>query len=318
MVAEAVFLRERHDNKKTAVAAIAGGEVHQLSSGLAGVKSGLNAAATNDVVHFKTDGKYTFIKPTGWVGLKGQEVFWDHSANNVTYQALSDKDFFLGVLVEDCATGDTSCVVDLNVHAEYIIDLNRSAFNHIPVLTAGTPISRMVGGTLRSEFSLTAEAQKLDLASVRTFPIGSNWILEAVVNVVTNADADVGDLNVGVANATHASDADAITESCFFHWDMGADLNLDAESDDGTTEVNATDTTIDWAVGTPVHLMIDGRTPSDIQMYVNGALVLGSTTFTLNAGTGPLKALFHLEKSANDSPGVVELHKLTVRIAEQD
>jgi hypothetical protein len=170
---------------------------------------------------------------------------------------------------------------------------------------------------MEAGFSATAEAQKLDWLSKRSFTIASNWILEAVIDVVTNADADVGDLNIGVANGTHASDCDSITESCFFHFDMGADLNLDAESDDGTTEVAATDTTVDWAVGTPIHLVIDGRDPTDIQMYVNGVLVLGSTTFTLTAATGPLKALFHLEKSANDSPGIVQLDMLRVRTAEQ-
>ncbi len=39
--------------------------------------------------------------------------------------------------------------------------------------------------------------------------------------------------------------------------------------------------------------------------YINGALVLSGTTFTLEDGTGPLKLLIHSEKSSNDSPGVV-------------
>jgi hypothetical protein len=64
-------------------------------------------------------------------------------------------------------------------------------------------------------------------------------------------------------------------------------------------------------------VVIDGRDESDIQIYINGVLVLGGTTLTLSAATGPLKALFHLEKTANDSPGVVQLDQLKVRIAEQ-
>lgn len=307
--------------KKTAAAAIASGEVHCLPNGLAGVKLGLNAAATGDSVGFETNGQVTVIKATGWVGIDGQEVFWDKSANNLTYKPANDEDFFVGTLVGDAATGDTSAVVNLNKRPCYIIDLHggpgdAGAFDHVPVLTSGAPVLAMVGGTARAAFSATAEAQKLDLLSKRSFPVDSNWVLEAMLEISTNADADVGDLNIGVANGTHASDADAITESNFFHFDMGADLNIDAESDDGTTEVNATDTTVDWAVGTPLHLMIDGRDHTDIQMYVNGVLVLSGTTFTLAAASGPLKALFHLEKSSNDSPGVVELDRLTVRISD--
>ncbi len=176
----------------------------------------------------------------------------------------------------------------------------------------------MVGGSLLAQFSETAEAQKLDLLSERSWPVSANWVLEAVVRVVTNCDADVGDLNVGVASDTHASDFDAIAEFAAFHWDLGADLNLDAQSDDGTTDVAITDTTVDWAVGTAVHLMIDGRTHTDLQMYVNGVLVLDATAFTLSAATGPLRAIFHLEKSSDNSPGIVELQRLRVRLAEQN
>jgi hypothetical protein len=215
------------------------------------------------------------------------------------------------------ASATTTCVVNLNVKPHYEVDFLRDGGDTAIILTAGTPYIYSRGASMEAGFSLTAEAQKLDWLSKRSFTIASNWILEAVIDVVTNADADVGDLNIGVANGTHASDCDSITESCFFHFDMGADLNLDAESDDGTTEVAATDTTVNWAVGTPIHLVIDGRDPTDIQMYVNGVLVLGSTTFTLTAATGPLKALFHLEKSANDSPGIVQLDMLRVRTAEQ-
>ena len=98
---------------------------------------------------------------------------------------------------------------------------------------------------------------------------------------------------------------------------MGADLNIDAESDDGTTEVAATDTTVDFAVGTPVFLQIDGRNPASLKFYVNGVRVLESTTFNISAATGPLKALFHLEKSSNDSPGNVQLDVLRVRTGQQ-
>ncbi len=317
-MADAITLRGRHERRLVAAAAVAGGEVYQLPDGRAGVHSALNAASANDTVNFVTEGQFTVTKTTSQVWIDGAPIWWDHSANSATcVPPLTDKDFYLGTAGADAASADTTGTVNLNVKPTYIYDVHEDGGDTAVVLTAGSPYLYSRGGSIEAGFSAIAEAQKLDILSKRSFPLGSNWILEAVIDVVTNADADVGDLNVGVANATHASDADSITESAFFHFDMGADLNLDAESDDGTTEVAATDTTIDWVVGTPIHLVIDGRDPSSLKYYVNGARVLSGTTFDISAATGPLKALFHLEKSSNDSPGVVQLDMMRVRITEQ-
>jgi len=316
-MSEAILKDLRHERLLVAAAAVLCGDVWQLPDGRAGVRQGLNAIAANESAAFATEGQFLVPKTASMAFLDGQRVYWDHSANKAHNRALSDRDFFLGTIVGDAAAADTTCVVNLNVSGRPIIDLHDGPFAHVPVLTAGTPILHQVGGTARAAFSLTAEAQKLDLLSVRSFPFDAPWILEALAEVATNADADVADLSIGVANGTHASDADAITESAFFHFDLGADLNIDAESDDGTTEVNATDTTVDFAVGTPVLLQIDGRDPANLKYYINGVRVLSATTFDISAATGPLKALFHLEKSANDSPGVVLLHDLAVRLMEQ-
>jgi predicted RecA/RadA family phage recombinase len=302
----------------TADAAITGGEVVQLRDGLAAVipvdvVSGEKGGA-------QCEGIYRVAKTTSQVWLDGTEIWWDHSANKATCVpplVAGDRDFFLGSAVGDAASAATEGYVNLNAKPAYEIELQRSGGDTAVVLTAGTPYIYSRGGSLDAAFSLTAEAQKLDWLSKRSFVLGSNWILDAVVEVVANADADVADLSVGVANATHASDADSITESAFFHFDMGANLNIYAESDDGTNETAATDTTVDWAVGTPVLLQIDGRDPSSLKYYVNGVQVLAATTFNISAATGPLKALFHLEKSSNDSPGNVQLDILRVRTGQQ-
>lgn len=319
-MADATLIRGEHDRRVTLAAAANPGEIYQLPDGRAAYKQGQNAAASGDVASFKTDGQVTVTKTASQVWIDGAPIWWDHSANAATcVPPLSDRDFFLGVAVGDAASADETGSVNLNVEPQYVIDLHRDAGATAVVLTAGTPTIFSRGGGLVASFSETAEAQKLDWLSKRSFPLGSNWVLEAVVEVVTNADADVADLSIGVANATHASDADSITESAFFHFDMGADLNIDAESDDGTTEVAATDTTIDFAVGTPVHLVLDGRDPSNVKYYVNGAEVLSATANLGNiaAATGPLKALFHFEKSSNDSPGVVRLDHFAVRLMQQ-
>jgi predicted RecA/RadA family phage recombinase len=323
MVAEATFLRESNEYRDTAGAAIAAGEVQQMNNGRAAVKTGLGAAASGDEVGFTDEGVHTVIKTATQVWIDGAPIWWDHSANAATCVpplVAGDRDFYLGCAVGDVASAATSGKVDLNKQPSYIIDMQRDGGDTAVVLTAGTPYIYSRGGTLEAAFSATAEAQKLDWLSKRSFALGSNWVLEAVVEIVTTADADVADLSIGVANATHASDPDSITESAFFHFDLGADLNIDAESDDGTTEVAATDTTIDFAAGTPVHLVLDGRDPSNVKYYINGVEVLAATADLGNiaAATGPLKALFHLEKSANDSPGVVQLDMLRVRTSERD
>lgn len=320
-MADSSYIRSETDYRLTVEAAVSVGEVWQLANGLAAAYTEANAAASGDTgKRWTTTGQYTVPKAASVVVLDGADLWWDHSANAATPVpplVAGDRDFFLGSAVGDAAAADESCAVNLNVRSIPVIDYHRDGGDTAIVLTAGTPYLVQRGGTLEAGFSATAEAQKLDWLSKRSFALGSNWILDAVVEIQTNADADVADLNIGVANGTHASDFDSVTERVSFHFDMGADLNLDAQSTDGSTTVSATDTTVDWAVGTPLFLTIDGRDPADVQMYVNGVLVLSATVFDISAATGPLKAIFHLEKSSNDSPGVVQLDMLRVRTMQQ-
>ena len=326
-MADALYVRGRHERRNTAAAAVAAGEVHQLADGRAAVYTGLAAAATNDRINLKTDGVYTVTKTTSVVFTDGQPVYWDHSANSATYAPASDRDFFLGSAVDDAASADTTMVVNLNVWPSYKIDLlrGRNEDESLTVVvktvvgstTVEVPDLKMRPGAAVMIFGATAEAQKVDILSQQGFAVASNWIVEGGFNVIDDGDATAIDFNIGVANATHASDADSITESCFLHLD-GNTLDLFAESDDGTTEVAATDTTTNIALGTPVHFVIDGRDPADIQIYVNGVLQLAATTFVLSAATGPLKLLAHLEKTADDTTADYRVNYLRVRTMEQD
>lgn len=320
MTVEAAFYQNGETLDYTAVAACSAGQVVEVSDGRAGVVVTDLAAA--EVGAARVCGVFEVIKTASQVWLDGAPIWWDHSADAATCippLVAADKDFYIGTAQGDVVAATTLGKVRLNVQPSYLIDMHRDGGDTAVVLTSGTPYIYNRGGSLEAGFSATAEAQKLDWLSKRSFALGSKWILEAVFEVVTNADADVADLSIGVANATHASDADSITESAFFHLDMGGSLNILAESDDGTTEVAATDTTVDFAVGTPVHVAIDGRDPTDCLFYVNGVEVLNATANLgdIQLATGPLKALFHLEKSSNDSPGVVQLDQLTVRIANE-
>src|SRR5688572_19075316 len=115
---DASYIRDRHDYRLTAVAAIASGDVWQLPDGLAAVFDSLNAAAVNDRAKFSTSGQYTFVKAAGQVFLPGQELYWDHSAGaavGVPPLTTGDRDFFIGSCVGGAASADTTAAVNLNV-----------------------------------------------------------------------------------------------------------------------------------------------------------------------------------------------------------
>lgn len=324
---DAIRVRGKHERRNTAAAAVATGEVHQLADGRAAVYTGLDAAATNDRINLCTEGQFTVTKTASVVITDGQPVYWDHSANSATYAPASDRDFFLGTAVDDAASADTTLVVNLNVWPQYKIDIMRGRTEDetlsvivktvVGSTTVEVPHLEMRPGAAVMILGGTAEAQKVDILSQQGWAVGSNWIVEGGFNIVDDGGATAIDFNVGVANATHASDADSIAESCFLHLD-GNTLDLFAESDDGTTEVAATDTTTNIVLGTPVHFVIDGRDPADIQIYVNGVLQLTSTVFVLTAATGPLKLLAHLEKSSDDTTADYRINYLRVRTMEQD
>lgn len=319
--AAATFVRERRDIRKTAAAAIIANEIHQLPSGLAGYKKGLAAASTGDATAWETEGQVIIPKTVNVVFVDGQRVYWDRSAGSATYWPGSDRDFFIGHCVGDPAAADANMTVNLNEKPAYQIELQKGGWQTTVVktvvgsTTVEVPDLKMRGGSAYLLFGTTAEAQKVDLLSMLGFAVDSNWTVEGFFDVADDGDAAAIDFNIGVANGTHPSDADAITESCFLHLD-GNDLNLFAESDDGTTEVAATDTTVNIVLGTGVHFVIDGRNPADIQIIVNGALVLGATVFKLDAATGPLKLLAHLEKSADDTAGDYRVHDFCARWQE--
>lgn len=99
----------------------------------------------------------------------------------------------------------------------------------------------------------------------------------------------------------------------------GADLNLDVQSDDGTTDVNATDSTVDMTAGVMLETMISmnsmhGRTvakpngcsPTDVCFFYRtstGAAwtrILPNTTFSVGADLA-MQPFVHIEKTSGTS-----------------
>jgi len=250
--------------------------------------------------------------------LRGCQVFWDHSANKAHFKPVNDRDFYVGVCVGDSSESDTEVDVALNVVPNYRIDMLRDGYLSVPTGTAaaggfGYPVN--LGKAIQMELTATNEAQCIDALSVDRVSVSSNPIAEFVIRPVTNGSTSAVDINFGLANGTSTTDADAIAESAFFHIDGGSTA-INAESDDGTTEVAATDTTKTISAGSAVAnrttFWIDARDPAGVKMYVDGVRVLSASTFVLTAATGPLGLLAHIEKTSGTATAkyVVDVARL--------
>jgi len=302
-MAEAQYVQDGELIDWTADAAYSSGDVIQLRDGRAGVVS--VDVASGDTVGVYVKGIFKVAKTTSMQVLPSSKLFWDHSANKAHLLHRNDRDFYFGCAVEDATASGTTVKANLNVQPVFTVGFEHG-FQSIRVQTAGFVSACGAGREgVNLEFSATAEAQKADALTKRGFLAGASGaeaIGHFLVCVNTNGDAAALDFNVGIANGTHATDADSITESLFLHID-GASTNIYFESDDGTTEVAATDSTVDFTAGTPFLVQFDLRDLTDIQVYVDGVNVLPASAFRLNAATGPLYALAHVEKTADDSPG---------------
>lgn len=298
-------------------------EVWQLPDGRAGFWDSAVAKAAGAYVDLTVSGTVRIAKATSVVLLTGLPVYWDHSANVVTFRKVSDRDFFVGTVVEDAASNDPEVLVDLNVEPKYDLDLARDPFASV---LAGTPAAGgfgypvRLGGSQIFELTATNEAQKVDALSVDGFAIGANAIITGAFRVISDGAGTVVDVSMGVANGTHATDADSITAAMLIHLDAN-NTNINAESRDGTsTPVAATDTTTDYTEGSTLscrkEFWFDMRDPADVQVYVDAVLVLGSTVFDVDAAT-TLFLLVHIEKSSSTDTYKLAIDWLRARFAEQ-
>lgn len=300
-----------------AAAAISPYEVLQSPTGAASVYDKAAAAATSDYVEMLTTGTFQLIKTTGFVGLRGNRAYWDHSANSVYYKKTNDRDFYVGRFAQDCESGASSCDIDLNADPAYDLDIARDPTATVIVGTQGLNTMGVFrrGGAHKFILSATNEAQKVDIITKDGFSIAANAIIEFAIDVVSDGAGTVVDVSVGAANATHATDADSITDSLLMHLNAN-DVNINFESDDGTTEVAATDSTIDYTEGTRFEVWMDTRNQADVQIYVNGSLVLPATVFNLNASAATWKLFAHIEKTASTDAYELDVEWLRAHYVE--
>lgn len=296
------------------------GQILQLKDGRAAFAESSITAGDLGVVRVRGVARVT--KTAGVALIDGCEVFWDYSADAATYKPVNDRDFPIGTAVGDWTSTSTIMSVALNEKPRYLIDLMRDPYRSTPVGTqalGGLAIKRN-GGALNFVHSSTSEAQKLDALSVAGFSKDANAIAEFIFAVVNDGAGSAVDVSLGVASATHATDADSIAEHVFCHLDAN-NTNINFQSKDGSTTVTSTDSTKDYvegsAVANLVYVWIDMRNPADVQCYVNAELVLDATTFNVNAAVGPLFLLAHSEKTSAADVYELDLHAARIRIAEQ-
>lgn len=323
---EATFVRDWDQTRLTLTASLGAGELIQLPNGKAGFTDGTAGYSSGDKPVLKSSGVVAVPKTNGIVLLDGGPCFWDHSANALHYKQVNDRDFSAGSVVGDYASGDTIAYVNLNDQPQYLVDIARDAF--ITSLTGTVAVSGCNifrrGGAHNFVLSSTSEVQKLDALAVNGFAPGAQWVVEGAFRVISDGAGTAADINLGIASATHATDADSIAEHLFIHLDAN-NTNINLQSKDGTTTVAATDTTIDYTesstLANRVEFWMDGRTKSggtaDIQCYVNGALVLGASTFRLDNAVGPLFLLAHVEKTSAADTYELALDWLRVRTMQQ-
>lgn len=317
-MSEARSIRDFGKQRVLADGTITAYEVFQAPNGEAGVYDLAAAVASGSYLELTTRGTFNIAKTTSMVILKGGRVYWDHSANLASYRKVNDRDFYIGRAVEDATSSAPVVVVDLNSDPRYDIDLSRDPFYTAIVGTQAINTMGLFrrGGAHKLILSSTNEAQKVDMLSKDGFAVSANAIVEFAIEVVADGSGSAPDASFGVANATHATDADSITDSLFCHLN-GNDVNIYFESDDGTTEVAATDSTLDYTEGTRFEVWFDMRDPADVQVYVNAALVLGSTVFNVAASVATWKLLAHVEKTAAADTYDIDLDWMRVRYAEQ-
>ena len=312
-MAEALYHCEGERVDYTPSAAVGAGEVLQLDDGRAAFAT--SDIAASEMGSLQVCGQAKLAKSTE-VYLKGQRVFWDVSASTATYTLTAgQQDFYVGFAAEDAATGDATVTVQLNAQPNYSIDLRGGRDTWTTEATNGLGVASLVGGGVSATFDAVAEAAQAAIYSVQSFPASKGWIAEFHAAIFDIGDDAALDISIGVANGSHATDFDSVTESVVIHLD-GAALDILAESDDGTTEVAATDTTVNAVDDTYFFVQIDGRDSTDVKFYINGARVLSGSTFKTAAATGPLKAILHIEKTSNDTTADVRVKDFTVRTCE--
>lgn len=158
----------------------------------------------------------------------------------------------------------------------------------------GDYVADVATGAYNLLLESTDEIQTLTLyhGDHRTIDPTKQPYVEARVTITGTLSAD-DRIVVGIASDRDATLSDIVRHAWFRM--EAANFNITIESDDGTTDDAALDTTIDWVSGTAMTLAIDMSDLSAIDFYVDGVLA-GTTSAPLMSGT--MQLYIEIQKDA--------------------
>lgn len=291
--------------------------VFQLPSGKAGVYPRNVGGTSGQSIIPTSTGVFNVAKQTGIVLLAGVPAYWDYSARKLTYAPNNDKDFYAGYVVADAASADVTATIVLNELPVYEFDLALPGYWETEA-TNGEGVSSLLAGAVKLSFDAVAEAAQAALYRKSTRLIGANGILEADIAVFDIGDDAALDMDIGLADASHASDFESIGIFAAIHFD-GASLEIKAHSDDGTTDVAPVASGVNAVDNTFFKLWIDTRVLSSIKFYVNGVRICDNTTFTWAGASAAslIRPIVHIEKTNNDTPADLRIESIKFRTSEQ-
>ena len=234
---------------------------------------------------------------------------------------MSDRDFFMGTAVGDAAASDAYVYVNLNKRASYKIDLIDSAFASVLVGTAaagafGYPRDWSDRGARTVGYQRSPESGFAEHQGFARSKIRSSKFRFACSN---DGSGTTPDLSLGIADGTHASDADSIAQSVFFHLDGKRPRSTPSATTARTRpprrpRPRPTPKARLWRVASRV----DRRARLvERQVLRQRCGVASGTTFSIAAASGTLFLLAHLEKTIGTDVYRVAVDKFRVRTGQQ-
>ena len=306
-MAEATYYREGKIISFVTVSAVVAGEVVQVPDGRAGAV--VTGVAAGELCDCQITDTYKLTKTANEIYVPGQRLYWDASASKVTaVPPITAADFFVGCSAADAAAADATAQVVFNTDWEGSVDQRSATFAVLPV---GSASCEQVGAGLRFNIAATSEAEKIDALSHKAVGLDSDWIFMAEV-VIDAAATSAVDITVGVSDTTHATDFQSAASFCTIHIDGGSQDIL-VQSDDTATDVAPIDSNLNWVAATPFSVVIDGRDPADIKVYINGIRETATTTtLAIAIAASGLKACVHIEKTTGTEVAVVTVANMKI------
>lgn len=257
-------------------------------------------------VYGAADGKVDDVSNENFIGVALEASSGDGAIVEVLRQVRADALDNLGaidgnVVIDDDFLGDWpaagTALSGQGPHAWTKVETNG-----LGVISQDSP-----NGVLKFSADAVAEAATNALYMVNNpVDIDQGPIFECLFGVFDIGDDVAVDVNFGLADDTHATDAGLIANSIFFHLN-GDDLSLFCESDDAANEVAETDTGVDLVDDTFYAFRIDVTDKSDVKFYYRPLTtqawtrLLPGTTFDMSNYAGTLTPIIHVEKTSNDT-----------------